>query len=80
MSSAFLGALPPAGWAHNNKGEIRNGEPQSKGGFAYFKHSQSLEAEDVLRMKVVAGGKAWVGIAAEGPLRGTGRRTRALHS
>ena len=31
-----------------------------------FKHSQSLEAEDVWTMKMVAGGKATVGFAGEG--------------
>jgi hypothetical protein len=48
-------------------GEIKNGEPQCKEeeDSACFKHSQSLEPEDVLRMKVVAGGRAGVGIAAE---------------
>ena len=46
---------------------MKNGELQCKDDEedALFKHSQSLEAEDVLRMKVVAGG-AEVGIAAEG--------------
>ena len=34
--------------------------------YAVFKHSQSLEADDVLRMKVVAGRGAIVGIAVEG--------------
>ena len=33
---------------------------------AAFRHSQSLEAEDVLRTKVVAGRSARVGIALEG--------------
>ena len=33
--------------------------------WAYFKHSQSLQAGDVWRMKMIAGGTAWVGIAAE---------------
>jgi hypothetical protein len=49
-------------------GGVENGEPQCKddGNFAFFKHSQSLEPEDVLRMKVLAGGTAFVGIAAEG--------------
>ena len=66
--AASLGALPPAGWACSEGGEIKNGQPQCKDdeNYAVFKHSQSLEAEDVLRMKVVAGGTAWVGIAAEG--------------
>jgi hypothetical protein len=62
------GALPPAGWACSEGGEIKNGDPQCKEGESYacFKHSQSLEAEDVLRMKVLAGGSALVGIATEG--------------
>ena len=68
--AASLGALPPAGWACSEGGEIKNGEPQCKEDGedeAPFKHSQSLEAEDVLRMKVVvAEGGACVGIAAEG--------------
>jgi hypothetical protein len=68
MSGAFLGALPPAGWKCDKNGEIKNGEPQCKDGEndADFKHSQSLEAEDVLRMKVVAGRGAQVGFAGEG--------------
>jgi hypothetical protein len=68
MSGAPLGALPPAGWACSEKGEINNGEPQCKDEeeYAIFKHSQSLEAEDVSRMKVVAGRGARVGIAGEG--------------
>ena len=38
-------------------GEIKNGEPQCKDGqdYAVFQHSQSLEAQDVWRMMVVAG-------------------------
>jgi hypothetical protein len=75
--AASLGALPPAGWACSEKGEIKNGEPQRKendddagGGYAVphalFKHSQSLEGGDVWMMKVVAGGGAIVGIAGEG--------------
>ena len=48
-------------------GEIEYGVSQSNGDdCSLFKHSQSLEAEDVWRMKVVAGGHARVGIAAEG--------------
>ena len=77
MSGAPLGALPPAGWACSEGGEIKNGEPQCKEEgaedededeveHAVFVHSQSLEAEDVLRMKVVAVGGALVGIAGEG--------------
>jgi hypothetical protein len=70
---ASLGALPPAGWACDEEGEIRNGEPRCKEEAeeegveeAAFKHSQSLEPEDVWKMKVVAGGGASVGIAGEG--------------
>jgi hypothetical protein len=69
MSGAPLGGLDPAGWACNEYGEIKNGEPQCKEDdydVGCFKHSQSLEPEDVLRMKVVARGGALVGIAAEG--------------
>ena len=67
LDPASLGGLDPAGWKFNEKGEIKNGEPQCKDDafVAPFKHSQSLEPEDVLRMKVVAGGGK-VGIAAEG--------------
>jgi hypothetical protein len=62
------GALPTAGWACSEGGEIKNGAPQCKDDEerAAFVHSQSLEAEDVLRTKVVAGRNAWVGIAGEG--------------
>ena len=68
MSGAPLGGLDPAGWKCDENGEIKNGEPQCKDEkhYAPFVHSQSLEAEDVLRMKVVARGCASVGIAAEG--------------
>ena len=67
MSGASLGGLDPAGWKCGKRGEIKNGEPQCKeDGSAPFVHSQSLEPEDVLRMKMVAGGYAQVGIAAEG--------------
>ena len=68
FGAASLGGLDPAGWKCDKKGEIKNGEPQCKDDAytADFKHSQSLDAEYVLRMKVVAGGNAIVGIAAEG--------------
>jgi hypothetical protein len=68
MSGASLGALPPAGWACGEKGEIKNGEPQCKEeeDSAFFKHSQSLEPEDVWMMKVLTGGDECVGIAGEG--------------
>jgi hypothetical protein len=67
MSGAALG-LDPAGWKGDENGEIENGKPQCQDEKhnAAFKHSQSLEPEDVWRTKVVAGGGAWVGIAAEG--------------
>jgi hypothetical protein len=55
---------------------MKNGGPQCKDGEedeeqdeddgAVFKHSHSLEPEDVWRTKVVGGGGAGVGIAAEG--------------
>ena len=68
LDPASLGGLDPAGWKCSKHGEIKNGEPRCKEeeSHACFKHSQSLEAEDVLRMKVVAGEDAFVGIAAEG--------------
>ena len=78
-SGASLGGLDPAGWKCDKHGDIKNGEPQCKDGeedeeedeedeeeYAPFKHSQSLETEDVWRMKVVAGRYAFVRIAAEG--------------
>jgi hypothetical protein len=46
-SNASFGALPPAGWAGSEKGEIENGEPRHKDeeeeddvddDFACFKH------------------------------------------
>jgi hypothetical protein len=57
--------LQPEGWAHDEGGEIAEGKPQSKGGFARFRHSRELQAQDVLRTKVVQGGGAYVGFAAE---------------
>ena len=69
MFGASLGGLDPAGWKCGRNGEIKNGEPQCKDDEVHgasFVHSQSLKPEDVLRMKVVAGGSAQVGIAAEG--------------
>ena len=58
-------ALEPEGWSHNEGGEITEGRPQSKGGFAYFKHTRSLQAKDVWRMRVEVGGVAYVGFASE---------------
>jgi hypothetical protein len=69
FASSSLWVLPPAGWACDEDGEIKNGEPQCKGNndcLALFKHFQSFEPEDVWRMKMVAGGGALVGIAGEG--------------
>ena len=58
--------LEPGGWAHNGNGEVSEGKPQSKGGWAFFRHSRELQAQDVLRTKVVeVGGSACVGFAAE---------------
>jgi hypothetical protein len=74
LPGASLG-LDPAGWKFSEHGEIKNGGPQCKDDFkeegeeeehAVFVHSQSLEEGGVLRMKVVAGINAWIGIAAEG--------------
>ena len=68
----MLGSSPPPvdalkaeGWAHNGNGEVSEGKPQCKGGWAHFRHSQELQAQDVLRTKVVKGGIAYVGFAAE---------------
>ena len=61
-----LGALEPQGWSHNEGGEIADGRPQSNGGYGYFKHTRTLQAKDVWKMKVVAGGGASIGIAGEG--------------
>ena len=56
MFGASLGGLDPAGWMCSENGEIKNEEPQCQDEkeYALFKHSQSLEAEDVLRMKVAS--------------------------
>ena len=58
-SSTMLGSSPPVdvlepgGWARNGAGEIAEGKPRSKGGYAYFRHSRELLAQDVLRTRVV---------------------------
>jgi hypothetical protein len=41
------------------------GKPQSRDEFAPFRHSRELQAQDVVRAKVVQGGNACVGFAAE---------------
>ena len=64
-SSPPVDVLAPEGWAHNEGGEIFEGNPRSKGGYARFKHSRELQAQDVLRTKVVEGGEASVGFATE---------------
>ena len=46
-------------------GEITEGRPQGKGGWAYFKHTRSLQAKDVWRMRVEVGGVTQVGFATE---------------
>ena len=59
-------ALEPQGWSHSEGGEIIEGRPQGKGGWnAYFKHTRSLQAKDVWRMRVEVGGTARVGFAPE---------------
>ena len=50
---------------HNVNGEITEGRPQGKGGWAYFKHTRTLQAKDVWRMRVEVGGGAYVGFATE---------------
>ena len=65
-SSPPVDVLAPEGWAHDGRGEVSEGKPQSKGGVeaALFMHSRELQAGDVLRTQVEGGG-AWVGFAAE---------------
>ena len=58
-------ALEPEGWSHNGNGEITEGRPQSKGSCGVFKHPRSLQAKDVWRTRVEAGGYASVGFATE---------------
>jgi len=60
-----VGALEPEGWSHSVGGEITERRPQSKGDYARFKHSRSLQAKDVWRMRVEVGRRAWVGSANE---------------
>ena len=58
--------LEPEGWAHNGNGEIAEGRPQwCEGGVARFRHSRELQAQDVLRTRVVEEGNAYVGFATE---------------
>ena len=63
--SAPVDALEPEGWSHSEDGEITEGRPQSNDNGAVFKHSRSLQAKDVWRMRVEAGGDARVGFATE---------------
>ena len=63
-SSPPVDVLEPEGWAHDRNGEIAEGKPQSKGNYAPFKHSQELQAQDVLRTRVEGRG-AFVGFATE---------------
>ena len=59
-------ALAPEDWKHDEGGEISEGNPQSKGLFAPFKHSRELQAHDVFKTKVIkVGGGAIVGFATE---------------
>ena len=58
-------ALEPEGWSHDGDGEITEGRPQGKGGWAFFKHTRALQAKDVWRTRVEVGGSAIVGFATE---------------
>jgi hypothetical protein len=58
-------ALEPEGCSHDEGGEITEGRPQGKGGYAHFKHSRALQAKDVWRTRVEVGGNAWIGFASE---------------
>ena len=61
-----MAPLDTAGWAHNEDGEIVNGQTRSpKGVFALLKHAQELQGGDVWRMRVGGGGSAYVGFATE---------------
>ena len=65
-NSPPVDALEPEGWSHNGNGEIIEGRPQGKiNSYAYFKHSRSLQAKDVWRMRVEVGGRAYIGFATE---------------
>ena len=64
-SSPPVDVLAPEGWAHDGRGEMAEGKPQSKGDPAVFMHSRELQTHDVLRTKVVEGGMACVGFATE---------------
>jgi hypothetical protein len=65
-SSPPVDVLEPEDWKHSEGGEIAEGKPRSTGGRACFRHSRALQAQDVLRTKVVeVGGIACVGFAAE---------------
>ena len=58
--------VPPEEWVYNERGEIIEGRPQWKGnGYAYFKHTRSLQAKDVWRTRVEVGGQAYIGFATE---------------
>jgi hypothetical protein len=65
MSAPPVGALEPEGWSHSGNGEITEGRPQCRGGYACFKHTRSLQAKDVWRTRVEIGGNARVGFATE---------------
>ena len=60
------GGLDHTGWLHSAQGNVAKGKPQSDGGGeAFFKHSQPLQAQDVMRMRY-EGGDAIVGFADKG--------------
>ena len=65
-SKEMLSGLDPEGWV-TKEGEVVEGVPQcnagSLDGYACFKHSQPLKAEDVLRLKVELGEFSYVGFA-----------------
>ena len=60
-----MAPLDTAGWAHSEEGEVANGQTQSEGGDAYFKHNQELQGGDVWRTRAEVGGYALVGFATE---------------
>ena len=62
-----MAPLDTAGWVHNGRGEVVNGQTRSPEGLeAYFKHAQELQGGDVWRMRVEGGGALVVGGAIVG--------------
>ena len=62
-------SLDPKGWKHNIGCKIAEGNPQldndSDDGDAFFKHSQTLNDVDVLKMRVTGWDDASVGFVTE---------------